>query len=649
MKHPILAFLYGMVFPLSFCTAQNFWQSGSGPAGRTVYALTADRVTGLVFAGTDSGVYRSLGDGSPWTHLVNGLPPHPVVCLGENSKSNLYAGGNDGIFRSTNGGDSWVQLPYVTGNRVTCLAVNDADQVLFGTDSTYDRLWRLDPDGSLHGGGALFTALITSIVVKSNGDIFAGMISNPAGGGVFRSSDDGLTWTPFNAGLPDTPSVSALTSDSSGDLFAGTPSNGVFLSANEGVTWILSSGTGGSIGPSGGSVASNDGKISLHVPPGALNSTVYVTIQPVADSIPSGKGSVYTLSPSGLVFSTPATLTFAYVDSLLSGMPPQLFGVAYKDQAGHWIGVTGGSIDTAAKTISAPITHFSEWGTYESYRVAPQQAVVLIGGTITMSAFMTGPRLASSDSSIPLYPIGIPVQPNQWLVNGIPYGSSTVGTVSQLMGLGNAIYTAPGSMPANNPVAVTAQFILPDLSELDVISNVQILAKDWAFGLTRTNGYQCKGGSLWAFKYVDGANIVFHLGNDFQIASTELPISLIPSLTGVGTCQAGFSVSVTPGNPTRFVSLSGGYNQKTRLFSFTVDFWEADFPGIVLSYGTAVIIQTPISPGTEGKGTFPFPAINGYAIFISDITENLPSYIEYEWLLTTTESAVPPQRVQVRR
>jgi|GEM_PF-3080141 len=637
MKHPLIALFSGILLPLSMCAAQNFWQQGTGPAGRTVYALAYDHVSGYIFAGTDSGVYRSPANGSGWTHLTSGLPAHRITSLGVNSMSYDYAGGNDGLFRSTNSGDTWARISSTPQNNVTCLLVNASDQVLFGTDSVNGRLWRLDVDGTLHGGGTDFTAVISSIVEDSSGNATAGMISNPTGGGIYLSPDGGLTWNASNSGLPDTPSVSTLARDSSGNLFAGTPSNGVYRSTDGGLTWTAANGTGSSIGPAGGTVASNDGRLSLQVPAGALGSTVFVSIRPVADSIPSGIGPVYSLTPSGLVFNTPATLTFAYVDSLLSGMSPRQFGVAYKDQSGHWMGITGGSVDTSAKTVSVPIGHFSEWGTYQSYQVVPQQATVLVGGAVSLRAEITGPPVASADSSpYPLYPIPLPVQPNQWLVNGIPYGSSAVGTVSTLIGIGNASYLAPGSMPANDPVAVTAQFILQDLSELDVIGNIEVLAKNWSLAFTRSYGAQCAGNGLWTFLYVDGATVAFSLDNNFQIVS-DIPSSLIPSLTGVGACQPGFLVGVTTGNPTTFNSLTGGYIRGSKLFSFNVDFNEADALGITYSYNGTQILQTPVKAGAHATGTFPFPAVNGYTFINSDKQQNLPTYIIYQWVLTTTQ------------
>jgi hypothetical protein len=55
------------------------------------------------------------------------------------------------------------------------------------------------------------------------------------GGGVFRSSDMGTTWTPTDAGLTNTAVWSLAAADA--NLFAGTYGGGVFLSTDGGANW----------------------------------------------------------------------------------------------------------------------------------------------------------------------------------------------------------------------------------------------------------------------------------------------------------------------------------------------------------------------------------------------------------------------------
>jgi photosystem II stability/assembly factor-like uncharacterized protein len=81
-----------------------------------------------------------------------------------------------------------------------------------------------------------FTALdVNSVAINSSGHVFAG-----AAGGVFRSRDDGDNWSDVSSGLlPPGGNVWALAIDSSGFAFAGTAGGGVFRSVNPTVPPIV--------------------------------------------------------------------------------------------------------------------------------------------------------------------------------------------------------------------------------------------------------------------------------------------------------------------------------------------------------------------------------------------------------------------------
>jgi hypothetical protein len=66
-----------------------------------------------------------------------------------------------------------------------------------------------------------------------SGHIFAGT----AAGGVFRSTNNGDSWTPVNTGLTNTV-VYALAINVSGHIFAGTDGGGGFRSTNNGESWM---------------------------------------------------------------------------------------------------------------------------------------------------------------------------------------------------------------------------------------------------------------------------------------------------------------------------------------------------------------------------------------------------------------------------
>jgi len=79
-----------------------------------------------------------------------------------------------------------------------------------------------------HGSGAAKN--IRALAINQSGHIFAGT----DGSGVYRSEDNGASWTfaPFSPGK-----VYSLAINSSGHIFAGTDLDGVYRSENDGDHW----------------------------------------------------------------------------------------------------------------------------------------------------------------------------------------------------------------------------------------------------------------------------------------------------------------------------------------------------------------------------------------------------------------------------
>ena len=73
-----------------------------------------------------------------------------------------------------------------------------------------------------------FNESIFALIINDSGHIFAGTSSPPFGttGGVFRSKDNGDSWTEINNGLTRL-FVRSLAINTSGQIFAGTNENGI--------------------------------------------------------------------------------------------------------------------------------------------------------------------------------------------------------------------------------------------------------------------------------------------------------------------------------------------------------------------------------------------------------------------------------------
>jgi len=182
---------------------------------------------------TGDGVYKSTDAGKTWTHL--GLrdsrmianiavdPTNPdrlfVAALGHAYGPNAERG----IFRSTDGGKTFEKVlfkdEYTSGNDV---AIDPSDP-----NTIYAALWQQQQ--SFH-----------------EGDAFGG-----AGGGIFKSTDGGTTWTPLSEGLPAVIEANlAIAPSDPGIVYAmvagssaqGNPTTGVvnfYKSTDKGAHWQL--------------------------------------------------------------------------------------------------------------------------------------------------------------------------------------------------------------------------------------------------------------------------------------------------------------------------------------------------------------------------------------------------------------------------
>ena len=112
------------------------------------------------------------------------------------------------------------------------------------------------------------------------------------------------------------------------------------------------------IGAQGGSVRSDDGRITLKVPAGAFAAPVAVALTPEGTSEPDALGSAYALTPSALPLAKPALLVFRAAGGPAPALGLVTVSLAVKTGSGTFV-ATGGSVDPAAGTLSVPISSTS--------------------------------------------------------------------------------------------------------------------------------------------------------------------------------------------------------------------------------------------------------------------------------------------------
>jgi hypothetical protein len=210
------------------------------------------------------------------------------------------------------------------------------------------------------------------------------------------------------------------------------------------------------IGPAGGSITSDDAKIDLIIPSGALSASTGISIQSISNQCPGSIGLAYRLLPIGTKFSVPASFVFHYTDLDVNGTDPLLLYNVFQDSLNEWeVNTEDRSIDTSAKTVSFKISHFTddavEPATQVDVSVGTITSLPVPGGNLTASKYefkknQTGTLelrrwiFDKRKNLIPTNPHKY-TQASNWRVNGAPGGNSNDGTIT---GSGPTVtYTAP--------------------------------------------------------------------------------------------------------------------------------------------------------------------------------------------------------------
>lgn len=195
------------------------------PANALATAPGGEIVAATTPGGDGRGVYRSTDNGTTWSALAAGGANTEVYSITISPSRFIYAGIWGGLPVSTDGGATWtdrsIGLPYAP---ISFLGSDRQDNVFAATGSfgTYRFLftqWELLDKGlpSIDEGG------IESLAIDSAGNVYGGSPSE----GVYRLPFGGSIWHRYNSGLEDS-SVNSICIDSTGNLYAATSGGGVY-------------------------------------------------------------------------------------------------------------------------------------------------------------------------------------------------------------------------------------------------------------------------------------------------------------------------------------------------------------------------------------------------------------------------------------
>jgi hypothetical protein len=192
------------------------------------------------------GVFKSADGGASWAAVNAGLSVLDVRALAIDPKTpaTLYVGTQGGgVFKSTDGGESWVPSSG-TGPEVHSLAVDPMNPSILYAGTSREIFKSVDAGATWIRLELSPSAVALAIDPVMPSTVYAAVPS----GGVSKSTDGGVTWTPVNMGLESGhPAfrhwpVLALVIDpvNTLTLYAGTYV-GVYKSVNGGASWTSAS------------------------------------------------------------------------------------------------------------------------------------------------------------------------------------------------------------------------------------------------------------------------------------------------------------------------------------------------------------------------------------------------------------------------
>ena len=229
----------------------NSWQAANnGMTGAKVLSLSVNGAN--LFAGTENdGMFITSDNGQNWTPINNGLINSPFRAL-TSYNGYIYVGTfGAGIFRTNDNGNNWYpassnitnpnhQKIYTLTATGSKIFAGTESGILSSTSGTSWSLvnWTLEPVTALNVyGTTIYAGTRVSLYYNSVGTHY----------GVYKSSDNGSTWSAANSGMSyyQVNSIiiegTTLFSGTSGATYFPSPTGtGIYKSVNNGASWTSS-------------------------------------------------------------------------------------------------------------------------------------------------------------------------------------------------------------------------------------------------------------------------------------------------------------------------------------------------------------------------------------------------------------------------
>jgi len=236
-----LKLVFIFVMGLGILNGQDIWQPTGGPLGGYIVAVDIDPATGDYYILSNGFIYRSTDQAQSWLPI-----PKPEVSVANaamciNSAGDIFIGASNMIYRTSDRGKSWQLLENGPKAIITALYYDyKSGNVLAGTYRA--GIFRSGDNGdtwsAANSGLTNFENLTEwCLFVHTDGKLYAGGGASGQEGGIFFSIDKGSNWTRINGDITNT-NISNIAVNSAGQIFVTTFGGGGFRSDNDGKNWI---------------------------------------------------------------------------------------------------------------------------------------------------------------------------------------------------------------------------------------------------------------------------------------------------------------------------------------------------------------------------------------------------------------------------
>ncbi len=351
-RNHILAATYGGVYRSSD-QGDKWQQLNAGLSSAVVYdvCIAGDRI----FAATHTGLDASTFSGTSWSPADNGIHEVKTYALAfYNSK--LLASTSKGLLITEDDGANWIharRMDYYGTNfewPVNHFVKKQDNSLIYAT--THGGLFFSGNGLNWNNHGGTVGQQVNDLYIDSGGALI-----KAADDGVFKSTDDGFTWTKLNENQ-NLEAVTCVVEDGGKNIYAGTVQGMYELSAN-GTKWKeVSSDSISKIGFN--KLLFDNDNIFAATSKGVLIYNVFykhwsqsntgMKVQWVYDITRDAKGDFYASTPSGIYHSNDNCKSWSLVD--IGDVQPPVSCVAFDAGGNLYFGTTTGGIYTSKESLT---------------------------------------------------------------------------------------------------------------------------------------------------------------------------------------------------------------------------------------------------------------------------------------------------------